>query len=72
MLMALAISLVLAAAGAILIWGVDASVAGVDLDVIGVIGIVVGIIGVVLALLVSARGGAPVDRARRRDYMVNR
>lgn len=70
--MALAISLVLAAAGAILIWGVDASVAGLDLDVIGAIGIVVGIIGVVLALVFYAWGGPPVDRARRRDYMVDR
>jgi hypothetical protein len=69
---ALGISLVLAAAGAILIWGVDTSVAGVDLDVVGVIGIVVGIIGVVMALLIHARSSTAVEHTRRRDYMVDR
>jgi hypothetical protein len=69
---ALAISLILMAGGAILVWGVENSVAGVDLDVIGIIGLVVGIIGVVLALLVDARGRTPVDRPRRRDYTVER
>ena len=70
--MALALSLVLAAAGAILIWGVDTSVAGVDLDVIGAIGIVVGIIGVVLALLIHARTSTAVERTGRRGYMADR
>lgn len=67
--MALPISLVLIAAGAMLVWGVHTSVAGVDLDVIGVIGLVVGVIGIVLALLVSAPRNA---RARRRDSVVER
>jgi hypothetical protein len=69
--MGLAVSLVLAAAGAILIWGIDAEVAGVELDVIGWIGIVVGVVGGLLALLAYARR-PPADRVRRRDHMVER
>ena len=66
--MAFALSLVPIAAGAILVWGVDASVAGVDLDAIGVIGIVVGAIGIVSALVVSA----PRTARARRDSLVER
>ena len=70
--MAIATSLVLMAAGAILIWGVDASVAGVDLDVIGAIGIVVGLIGLAVSLLGFSRDSSPAGRAVRRDYTVER
>ena len=49
--MTLGVSLLLVAAGAILIWGVTGEVSGVDLDAIGVILIVVGIIGFVLSLI---------------------
>jgi hypothetical protein len=49
--MTLGVSLLLVAAGAILIWGVTGEVSGVDLDAIGVILIVVGIIGFVLSLV---------------------
>lgn len=68
----LAISLILAAGGAILIWGVNAQVAGVDLDVIGAIALIVGVVGAVLALVTYARGRTPADRVARRDYMAER
>ena len=48
--MGLSVSILLAAAGAILIWAVDASVSGLDLDVAGVILLVVGIVGALLSL----------------------
>lgn len=49
--MGIGISLLLAAAGAILIWAVDVNVSGVDLDAVGVILLVVGSIGLVLSLI---------------------
>jgi hypothetical protein len=64
-----ALSLVLVAGGAILIWGVDAEVAGVDLDVIGWIGIVVGIVGALLSMLLYARDRGPEERVVRRDVV---
>lgn len=69
--MAFAISLILAAGGAILIWGVDAEVAGVDLNVIGGIAILVGLVGAVFALVAYTRRPR-VDRVTRRDYMAER
>lgn len=70
--MTLALSLILAAAGAILIWGVNAEVAGVNLDVVGVIMLIVGISGAALALLIYARDRGPAEPVARRDYMVDR
>ena len=49
--MGIGVSLLLAAAGAILIWAVDASVSGVDLTVVGVILLVVGCVGALLSLI---------------------
>ena len=49
--MGITASLVLSAAGAILIWGVNATVSGLDVNAIGAILLVVGIIGFVLSLL---------------------
>ena len=48
--MGIGVSLILAAAGAILIWAVDAQVSGVDLTVVGVILLIVGIAGALLSL----------------------
>jgi hypothetical protein len=51
-------SLFLIAAGAILIWGVNAEVAGLDVDAIGVILMVIGVIGGVLSMVFwSSWGG---------------
>jgi hypothetical protein len=49
--MGLGVSIVIAAVGAVLVWGVDASVAGLDLDTIGVILLIVGIVGALLSLM---------------------
>jgi hypothetical protein len=68
----IAVSLVLGAAGAVLIWGVDATVAGVDLDVVGAIGIMLGLIGFAVALMRYARGAGPIRDVGRRDYRVER
>ena len=56
--MGIAVSLLLIAGGAILVWGVDKAVAGLDVDAIGVILIVIGIIGLVLSMIFwSSWGG---------------
>jgi hypothetical protein len=58
--MAIAISLLIAGAGAILIWGVDVSLSGVELDVVGWILLLLGGFGVLTSMLL----GIP---ERRRD-----
>ena len=56
--MGISLSLLLAAAGAILLWAVDASVSGVNLDAVGVILLVVGVVGFVASLVFwSSWGG---------------
>jgi hypothetical protein len=49
--MGLGVSLLLVAAGAILVWGVTEEPSGLNLDAIGVVLIVIGIVGFVLSLL---------------------
>lgn len=49
--MGLGVSLVLVAAGAILVWGITDEPSGLDLDAIGVILMVIGIIGFVVSML---------------------
>jgi hypothetical protein len=67
--MTLGVSLLLVAAGAILIWGVTGEVSGIDVDAIGVILIVVGIIGFILSLVFWERWGAGLPGARRVRYV---
>jgi hypothetical protein len=56
--MGLSFSLLLSAAGAILIWAVDATVSGINVHTIGVILLIVGIIGFVVSLFFwSSWGG---------------
>ena len=64
--MGLGASLLLVAAGAILIWGVTGEFAGLDVDAIGWILMVVGIVGLVLSMIFwSSWGGFG---GRRRAY----
>ena len=66
--MGLGASLFLIAAGAILVWGVNATVAGINVDAIGVILMVVGVIGLVLSMIFwSSWGGW--GGGRRRTYV---
>ena len=56
--MGISASLLLAAAGAVLLWAVDATVSGVSIHAVGVILLVVGIIGFVASLFFwSSWGG---------------
>ncbi len=49
--MGISFSLLLAAAGAILIWAVDATVSGVNIHTVGVILLIVGIVGLLVSLM---------------------
>ena len=64
--MGLGASLFLIAAGAILIWGVNAEVAGLDVDAIGVILVVIGAIGLVLSMVFWSSWAGPGYFSRRR------
>ena len=56
--MGITVSLLLAAAGAILIWAVDATTSGFNIHTAGVILLVIGIIGLVVSLVFwSSWGG---------------
>ena len=66
--MGIGISLLLAAAGAILLWAVDYEVSGVDLDVVGVILLVVGAVGALLSIVLwDSLGFGRRDRTDPRD-----
>jgi hypothetical protein len=70
--MGLTVSLLVAAAGAILIWAVDASTSGFNIHTAGVILLVIGIIGFVVSLVFwSSWGGfggpSPGRRTRHHD-----
>jgi hypothetical protein len=65
--MGISASLILAAAGAVLIWAVNASVSGLNIHVVGVILLIVGVIGFVTSIFFwsswggfGARAAAPV------------
>ena len=68
--MSMALSLLLIAAGAILVWAVDVTVSGLHLTTIGWILMAVGAVGLLLSLLVF-NSWAPWGAERRevvRDY----
>jgi hypothetical protein len=66
--MGMSISLILAAAGAILIWAVNATVSGFNIHTAGVILLVVGVIGfIVSAVFWSSWGGFGGAAGTRRD-----
>jgi hypothetical protein len=65
------VSLLLIAAGAILVWGVTGEVAGIDIDAIGVILIVVGAIGGLLSMIFWSSWGGPAGVSRRRATYVD-
>jgi hypothetical protein len=63
--MGVGLSILLIAAGAILKWGVTATVSGLNLQTIGVILMVVGIIGLVISMIFWSTWGG-VGSYRRR------
>jgi hypothetical protein len=65
----ISVSLLLIAAGAILIWAVDASVAGIDLVAVGWILLVVGALGILLSLIFWSSWGG-FGGARREERVV--
>lgn len=73
--MGLGVALFLIAVGAILTWGVEATVQGLDINTIGVILMVVGAFGAVLSLafwdrvLPSRRNRTTVVEERRDDVV---
>ena len=69
--MGITASLLLSAAGAILIWGVNATVSGIDIQTIGAILLVIGIIGFVLSLVFwSTWGGFGGPGPRRTTTVI--
>lgn len=68
--MGIGVSLLLIAAGAILVWGVTGELAGVDVDAIGVILMIVGGIGLVLSMVFWSSWGGPGYFGRRRETYV--
>jgi Domain of unknown function (DUF6458) len=70
--MGIGVSLLLVAAGAILIWAVNATVSGIELQTIGWILLAVGAIGALLSLIFwSSWGGVggPADGRGRRTVV---
>ncbi len=68
--MGIGVSLLLVAIGAILTWGVNATVSGLDIQVIGVILMVVGIAGFLLSMVLWSSWG-PASFGRRRETYVH-
>jgi hypothetical protein len=64
--MTLGVSLLLVAAGAILVWGVTGEAQGIDVDAVGVILMVVGVLGFILSLIFwDSWGRGPIGRRVR-------
>jgi hypothetical protein len=72
--MGISLSLLLAAAGAVLLWAVDASVSGLDIHTVGVILLIVGVVGFVTSLFFWSSWGGFGDRDTTvvRDRVVER
>jgi hypothetical protein len=62
--MGISMSLLLSAAGAILIWAVNATVSGINIHAVGVILLIVGIIGFAVSLFFWSSWGGFGNRAR--------
>jgi hypothetical protein len=68
--MGLSVSILLAAAGAILLWAVNAEVSGVDLDAVGVILLIVGIVGAAISLVFWSSWGGFGREGSRSDTTI--
>jgi len=72
--MGISMSLIVVAAGAVLLWAVNASVSGVNINTVGVILLVVGVIGFITSLFFwSSWGGFGArDTTVIHDHVVER
>jgi hypothetical protein len=68
--MGIGVSLLLIAAGAILVWAVDVTVSGLELTTIGWILLAVGALGALLSLIFWSSWGGPGAPAGRRREVV--
>ncbi len=64
--MGIGVSLILVAAGAILVWGVTGDVAGVNEDAIGWILMIIGLVGLVLSMIFWSSWAGPGYWSNRR------
>ncbi len=69
--MGIGVSLILIAAGAILVWAVDVAVSGVSLDAVGWILLAVGALGLVLSMIFWSSWGG-VRSSHREEVVVDR
>lgn len=67
--MGLGLSIFLIAVGAILTWGVNATVTGLEIGTIGVILMIVGILGLVLSLIFWSSWGGFAGARRTTTYV---
>jgi hypothetical protein len=68
--MGISVSLLLAAAGAVLIWAVNASVSGLNIHTVGVILLIVGVVGFVTSLFFWSSWGGFGGRGGRDTTVV--
>ena len=64
--MGIGVSLILVAAGAILVWGVNSNVGSINEDAIGWTLMIVGIVGLILSLIFWSSWAGPGYWSRRR------
>jgi hypothetical protein len=67
--MGLVVSLIVIAAGAILVWGVNADSTDFNVDAVGVILMIVGLVGLLLSLFLWSSWWGPGSFTRRRTYV---
>jgi hypothetical protein len=67
--MGIGVSLLLIAAGAILVWGVSGDIGNVNEDAIGWILMIVGLVGLVLSMIFWSSWAGPGYWSRRRAYV---
>ena len=70
--MGLAVSLILIAVGAILIWGVEAESTDFNVDAVGVILMIVGFVGFLLSMMMWRSFWGPGAFTSRRTYVDDR
>jgi hypothetical protein len=68
--MGIGVSLILVAAGAILVWGVNSDIGSINEDAIGWILIIIGIVGLIISMIFWSTWAGPGYWSRRRGGYV--